>query len=92
MRNKSTVKNSNTEEVVHEKLLMPYCTSTKKRRVSPIDGQVGSPAKMMKVVIGSVNEEIDRPAETGAKVDSDKCDVDNGIGNITSAFDHTRMR
>jgi len=92
MRNNSTVKNCNTEEVVHEKLLMPYCTSTKKRRVSPIDGQVGSPAKMMKVVIGSVNEEIDGPAETGAKVDSDKCDVDNGIGNITSEFDHTRMR
>jgi len=92
MRNKSTVKNSNTEEVVQGKLLMPYCTSTKKRRVSPIDGQVGSPAKIIKVAIGSVHEEIDRPAETGAEVDSDKCDADIGTGNITSDFDNTRMR
>merc|ERR1712112_804832 len=92
MRRKSAVQSYEMEELQNNKLSLPYCTSTKKRRLSPIYGQNGSPAKIIKVAATTVNESTDSALVTGNKDETDQCQTGNGNGNINSEFENTKMR
>jgi len=91
MRRKSVVQSYEMEELQNSKLSLPYCTSTK-RRLSPIYGQNGSPAKIIKVADATVNERSDSTSVIGNKDETDQCQTGNGNGNITSGFENTKTR
>ena len=63
MRSKSKVQKSSEDETIGMQVLGPFSTSTKKRRMSPI--QVMSPAKVIK--IANVVECAEKPTDMKAE-------------------------